>query len=61
MVREKAFSDATVSTVRRLVPIDDAMFQKMCEDVATCQEIISTIPYEPVKESVVPQNTIANL
>ena len=62
MAKKKTFSEATISTVRRLVPIDDAMFQKMCEDEATCQEIITTILDEPVKViSVVPQNSIGNL
>ena len=62
MAKKKTFSEATISTVRRLVPIDDAMFQKMCEEEATCQEIITTILDEPVKViSVVPQNSIGNL
>ena len=30
MAKKKKFSEATISTVRKLVPIDDAMFQKMC-------------------------------
>ena len=60
--KKKSFSEATISTVKRLVPIDDAMFQKMCEDPETCQEIISTILDEPVRViSVVPQNSIGNL
>lgn len=62
MAKKKTFSEATINTVRRLVPIDDAMFQKMCEDRATCQEIISTILNEQVKViSVVPQSSIGNL
>lgn len=58
----KTYSEATISTVRRLVPIDDAMFQKVCEDKETCQEIISAILDEPIKViSVIPQNSIGNL
>ena len=38
------------------------MFQKMCEDPATCQEIISTILGQNVKvEAVEQQNSIGNL
>ena len=62
MAKKKVFSDSTISTVRTLVPIDDAMFQKMCEDPETCQEVISTILDEDVKViSVVPQDSIGNL
>ena len=62
MARMKAFSESTVSTVRKLVPIDDAMFQKICEDKETCQEIISTVLNEQVAViSVTPQDSIANL
>lgn len=35
MGRKKAFSEATIRTDQRLVPVDDAMFQKMCEDNKT--------------------------
>lgn len=39
----KKFPAEIVKVVSQLVPIDDSMFQKICEDLATCQEIISTI------------------
>ena len=56
------FSASTVESVRRLVPIDDVMFQKICENKATCQEIISTILGQEVKVlEVVPQDSIGNL
>ena len=59
---KRRFSDATVASVRRLVPIDDVMFQKICESKATCQEIISTILDQEVKVlEVVPQDSIGNL
>ena len=59
---KRRFSDATVASVRRLVPIDDVMFQKICESKATCQEIISTILDQKVKVlEVVPQDSVGNL
>ena len=62
MSSKPRFSDSTVASVRRLVPIDDVMFQKICESKATCQEIISTVLGEPVKVlEVVPQDSIGNL
>lgn len=42
-MRISTFSEATNNTVNQLVPIDDAMFQKICENKETIQEIISTI------------------
>lgn len=61
MVKQK-FSDETVARVRRLIPFDDVMFQKICENKATCQEIISTVLGEPVRVlEVVPQDSIGNL
>ena len=57
-----AFSQQTINTVLTLVPIDDAMFQKMCEDIATCQEMISTFLEDDVTViEVVPQDSIMNL
>ena len=57
-----AYSEQTIHTVRTLVPIDDVMFQKMCEDSATCQEMISTFLEEEVTViEVVPQDSIMNL
>ena len=57
-----AFSQQTINTVRTLVPIDDTMFQKMCEDKATCQEMISTFLEDDVTViEVVPQDSIMNL
>lgn len=62
MSSKPRFSDSTVASVRRLVPIDDVMFQKICESKATCQEIISTILGQIVKVlEVVPQDSIGNL
>ena len=59
---KQRFSDATVSTVKQLVPIDDVMFQKMCESKKACQEMISTILGQDVKViDVVPQDSIENL
>ena len=56
------FSESTNIAVKRLVPIDDAMFQKICENKATIQEIISTILNQNVKViSVIPQDSIGNL
>ena len=56
------FSESTNLAVKRLVPIDDAMFQKICENKATIQEIISTILNQNVKViSVIPQDSIGNL
>ena len=56
------FSPETISTVKKLVPMDDVMFQKICEDKAVCQELISAILAEPVMvESVVSQDSILNL
>ena len=61
MARKK-YSEETRQTVDSLVPLDDIMFQKLCESKATCQEIISTILDEPVTVvSVVPQDSIMNL
>ena len=62
MPSKPRFSDSTVASVRRLVPIDDVMFQKICESKATCQEIISTILGQEVRVlQVVPQDSIGNL
>ena len=59
---KRRFSDETVARVRRLIPFDDVMFQKICENKATCQEIISTVLWEPVRVlEVVPQDSIGNL
>lgn len=59
---EKQFSPCVVKLVKDLKPIDDVMFQKMCEDKETLQEIISTILGEKVVvETVIPQNSIQNL
>ncbi|MBQ6504441.1 MAG: PD-(D/E)XK nuclease family transposase [Flexilinea sp.] len=56
------FSKSTVETVRQLVPIDDVMFQKICEDREVCEEIISAILGEPVTViQVVSQESIGNL
>lgn len=58
----KIFSAEIVKVVNRLVPIDDSLFQKICEDLATCQEIISTVLGEQVKViRVIPQDSIGNL
>lgn len=58
----KKFPAEIVHVVSKLVPIDDAMLQKICEDIATCQEIISTILGEQVKViRVIPQDSIGNL
>ena len=42
-------SARTRKAVSKLVPIDDVMFQKICEDAAACEEIISTILDEQVQ------------
>lgn len=58
----KKYSAEIVNVVSKLVPIDDSMFQKICEDIATCQEIISTILGEQIKViRVIPQDSIGNL
>ena len=58
----KAYSSETKNTVSKLVPMDDVMFQKMCEEKATCQEVISTILDEDViVVEVIPQDFIMNL
>lgn len=58
----KNYSAEIIHVVSKLVPIDDSMFQKICEDFATCQEIISTILGEQVKViRVIPQDSIGNL
>lgn len=42
--------------------IDDALFQKMAEDIGFCEEMISTILRQEVTiKKIVPQNTIKNL
>ena len=57
-----AFSQQTINTVLTFIPFDDAMFQKMCEDIATCQEMISTFLEDDVTViEVVPQDSIMNL
>ena len=57
-----AFSQQTINTVLTFIPFDDAMFQKMCEDIATCQEMISTFLEDDVTViDVVPQDSIMNL
>ena len=62
MTKRQQFSDETVAAVKRLIPFDDVMFQKICESKAVCQELISTILGEPVKVvEVVPQDSIGNL
>ena len=59
---KKTYSSETIRTVKTLVPMDDVMFQKMCEDKATCQELISTILGEAVTVvDVIPQDFIMNL
>ena len=56
------YSPQTIRTVKALVPMDDAMFQKMCEDIATCQEMISTFLADQVTViEVIPQDSIMNL
>ena len=57
-----AFSQQTIDTVLALVPIDDTMFQKMCEDKAARQEMISTFLEDAVTViEVVPQDSVMNL
>lgn len=42
--------------------IDDALFQKMAEDVGFCEEMISTILRQNITiKKIVPQNSIKNL
>lgn len=56
------YTASTIETVNKLVPIDDVMFQKICESKDACQEIISAILGESVTViSVIPQNSIYNL
>ncbi len=58
----KKYDASTLATVKGLVPIDDVMFQKICEDIETCEEIISTILGRKVKiVDQVPQDSIGNL
>ncbi len=59
---KKKYSNSTVSTAKGLVPMDDALFQEMCEDKELCEEMISTILDEKVKViEVVPQRSIGNI
>ena len=61
MPRSK-YSAAVRKTVSELVPMDDDMFQKICENKATCQELISTILGEPITViEVIPQDSIKKL
>lgn len=56
------YPSSTIQTVRQLVPIDDVMFQKICEGKDVCQEIISTILGEDVEVlEVISQYDIMNL
>lgn len=48
--------------VEQLNIIDDALFQKMAEDIGFCEEVISTIlEQKVVVKEVIPQNSIKNL
>lgn len=50
------------NVVATLNIIDDALFQKMAEDIGFCEELISTILEQKViVKSVIPQNSIKNL
>jgi len=56
------FSENTINTVQKLVPMDDVLFQKICESKETCQEIISAILGEKVEViQVISQDSIGNL
>ena len=60
--RMTVYSPETIRTAKNLVPMDDVLFQKMCEDKAVCQEIISAILNQPITvEEVIPQDAIMNL
>lgn len=50
-------------TVMKLRPIDDALFEKLMEDRAVCEEILRVILEDDklVVNSVIPQNSIKNL
>ena len=62
LLPKKVYSKETKDTVSKLVPIDDVMFQKICEEKTSCQEIISTILGEPLTViEVTPQESIMNL
>ena len=48
--------------VENLNIIDDALFQKMAEDIGFCEEMISTILSQNITiKKIVPQNSIKNL
>ena len=56
------YTSETRDTVSKLVPLDDVMFQKICEEKESCQEIISTILGQSVTViDVIPQDSIMNL
>lgn len=59
---KKKYSNSTVSTAKDLVPMDDALFQEMCEDKELREEMISTILGEKVKViEAVPQRSIGDI
>lgn len=59
---KKEYSENTINTVQKLVPMDDVLFQKICESKETCQEIISAILGEKVEViQVISQDSIGNL
>ena len=55
-------SEKTVEEAKKLGMMDDLFFNKMMEDPAVCEEIISTCLKTPVKvKRVIPQSTITSL
>lgn len=57
-----AYSPDTIRTVKSLVPMDDVLFQKICEDKAVCQEMITAILGQKLTvEEVIPQDAMMNL
>ena len=58
----RQFTEEVRAAVRAMCPIDDLFFNKMAEDPAVCEEIISTILQTRVQvRSVIPQDTITSL
>ncbi len=58
---KKEYSENTINTVQKLVPMDDVLFQKICESKETCQEIISAILGEKVEIHIIHRNSRISL
>ena len=55
-------SEVVLKLARTAGPLDDVFFTKLAEDIATIEEIVSTVLNVPVKvKSTIPQFTITNI